>query len=249
MQVQLVNLYTSVAHLKMGYSKSMLHGKEGRGSGINKKVAESDMGSRTWNKKGDLTHSNFSCIHLTCTSIFPSLVTDRIPIIAQWTVIKRNPRGCYQLNMTTLKRLIKSQFYLWYFLASKGSFKKYVHWGGGGRDHWKANKNEQGEGAEHECTFALLKNILRFLKWSFIVILQFFQLSIMAVRNIKQTTMKDYITQSCQWMVCNRFGQPFLLCTPFCSFLCTVHYFLFAFTAKIATCYLVIGNVYFVISS
>ena len=47
MQVQLVNLYTSFAYLKMGYLKGMLHGNETRESGVNKKVAESDMGLRT----------------------------------------------------------------------------------------------------------------------------------------------------------------------------------------------------------
>ena len=81
-------------------------------------------------------------------------------------------------------------------------------------------------------TFAFLKKMLRFPKWSFIIIFQFFLLVIMAVWNIKQTTMKDYNTQSCQWMVCNCFRQPFLLCTTFCSFLCTVHYFLCGFLAK-----------------
>ena len=49
------------------------------------------------------------------------------------------------------------------------------------------------------------KKILRFSKWSFIVILQFFLLIIMAVWNIKQTIMKDYNIQSCQWMASNRF--------------------------------------------
>ena len=81
-------------------------------------------------------------------------------------------------------------------------------------------------------TFVFLKKMLRFPKWSFIIIFQFFLLVIMAVWNIKQTTMKDYNIQSCQWMVCNCFRQPFLLCTTFCSFLCTVHYFLCGFLAK-----------------
>ena len=94
----------------MGYSKSMLHGWEGRGNGVNEKVAKSDMELGTWNKKDDVTHSIFSCIHLTCTSISSSLVTDAVLIIAQWTVIKRNPKGSYQLDMTTLKWLIKIQF-------------------------------------------------------------------------------------------------------------------------------------------
>ena len=92
------------------------------------------------------------------------------------------------------------------------------------------------------------KNILRFSKWSFIIILQFFLLIIMAVWNIKQTIMKDCNIQSCQWMACDRFRHNFLLCTNFCSFLCTVDYFLYAFPAKMATYSLVIDNVYFVIS-
>ena len=40
-----------------------------------------------------------------------------------------------------------------------------------------------------------------------------------------------------------------LLCTTFRCFLCTVHYFLCAFLAKMATYSLVMDNVYFVISS
>ena len=47
--------------------------------------------------------------------------------------------------------------------------------------------------------------MLRFSKWSFMVILQFFLLIIMTVWNIKQTIMKDYNIQSCQWMASNRF--------------------------------------------
>ena len=88
------------------------------------------------------------------------------------------------------------------------------------------------------------KKMLRFSKWSFIVILLFFLLIIMAARNIKQTIKKDYNIQSCQWMVCDRFRQPFLISTTVCSFLCTVNYFLCAFSAKIATYSLVIDIVY-----
>ena len=47
--------------------------------------------------------------------------------------------------------------------------------------------------------------MLRFSKWRFIVILQFFLLIIRAVWNIKQTIMKDYNIQFCQWMACDRF--------------------------------------------
>ena len=126
------------------------------------------------------------------------------------------------------------------------SKSKFVEEGRGG-DHWKANKSKQGEeGSQHMCTFAFFKKMLRFSKWSFIVILQFFLLIIMGVWN---TIMKDYNIQSCQWMACDHFRQPFLLCTIFRSFLCTVHYFLCAFSEKMATYSLVIDNVYFMISS
>ena len=155
--------------------------------------------------------------------------------------------------MTTLKRLIKSQFYLWYFLAIKRSFNKYVHWGGEEGSLKSEQKRTRGGGSKDECTFTFLKNILRFSKWGFIVILQFFLLIIVAVKNIKQTIIKDYNTQSCQWMARDRFCQPFLLCTTFRSFLFTVHFFFFfffyAFAAKMATYSLVIGNVYFLINS
>ena len=57
---------------------------------------------------------------------------------------------------------------------------------GGGGGHWKANKNEQGEGGPSICVRLLfLKKMLRFSKWSLIVILQFFLLIITAVWNIK----------------------------------------------------------------
>ena len=98
--------------------------------------------------------------------------------------------------------------------------------------HWKVNKNEQGEWFLAFVYVRFLKKMLRFSKWSFIVILPFFLLVIMAVLNIKQTIMKDYNIQSCQWMACDRFRQPFLLCTTFRSFLCTIHYFLCPSSAK-----------------
>ena len=49
--------------------------------------------------------------------------------------------------------------------------------------------------------------------------------------------MEDYNIQSCQWMECDHFRQPFVLCTTFCSFLCTVQYFICAYfiSAKMAT--------------
>ena len=88
---------------------------------------------------------------------------------------------------------------------SKSSFIEEGTEGGG---HWKVNKNKKGEGGScHVCTFAFFKKMVRFSKWSVIVILQFFLLIIMAVWNIKQTIMKDYDIQSRQWMVCDRFRQ------------------------------------------
>ena len=57
--------------------------------------------------------------------------------------------------------------------------------------HWKANKNEQGEWFL-AFVYVRFKKMVRFSKWSFIVILPFFLLIIMAVLNIKQTIMKDY---------------------------------------------------------
>ena len=113
---------------------------------------------------------------------------------------------------------------------------------GGGRRHWKANKNEQGEegGRPSMCVRSLLKKMLRFSKWSSIIILQFFILIIMAVWNIKQSIMKDDNIQSCHWMTCDRFREPLLLCTTFCSFLCTILYFFCAFSAKMAIYSLVV---------
>ena len=139
---------------------------------------------------------------------------------------------------------------LWAFSQRDHSENTFVE-GKEGGSHWKANKNEQGEGEGPSiCVRSLFKKkMLRFSKWSFIVILQFFLLVIMAVWNIKQTIMKDYNIQSCQWIACNRFHPPFLLCTTFRSLLCFVHCFLWVFSAKLATYSLVIDNVYFVISS
>ena len=72
---------------------------------------------------------------------------------------------------------------------SKSKFVEVREEGG----HWKANKNEQGEGVLaflYVCFFQ--KKMLTFSKWSFIVILQFLLFIIMAVWNIKQPIMKDY---------------------------------------------------------
>ena len=127
-----------------------------------------------------------------------------------------------------------------------GSFKKYVRRGGErGGGSFKSEQNETWGGKVLSCVYVrfLKKKMLRFSKWSFIFILQFFLLIIMAVWNVKQTIMKNCNIQSCQLMTCDRFRQLFLLCTTFRSFLRTVHYFLCAFSAKMATYSLVIDNV------
>ena len=117
------------------------------------------------------------------------------------------------------------------------------------------------------CENKIFKKMLKFSKGSFIVILQFFLLIIMAVWSFKQTIMKDYNIQSCQWMRCDRFRQPFLLCSTFRSttlfillnfFVLNFSFYSFRFTTffvfslhifSLATYSLVINNVFFVISS
>ena len=101
-----------------------------------------------------------------------------------------------------------------------GHSKSTFFWEGGRGVMEKRTKTNRGRSSYHI-----------FSKWSLIVILQVFLLIIMAVWNIKQTIMKDII-QSCQWMTCDRFRQPFLLCTTFRSFLCTVHHVLAHFQQK-----------------
>ena len=113
--------------------------------------------------------------------------------------------------------------------------------------HSKSTFVEEGKGGGSLRVRSFLKKMLRFSKWSFIVILEFFLLIVMAVWNIQQTIMEDYNIQSCQWMTYDRFQQPFLLCTTFRSFLYTVHYFLCVFSAKMAPYSLDIDNVCFVI--
>ena len=54
-----------------------------------------------------------------------------------------------------------------------------------------------GQGPSMCLCSRFFKKRLRFPKWSFIVILHFFLLIIIAVSNIKQTIMKDYNIQSC----------------------------------------------------
>ena len=65
------------------------------------------------------------------------------------------------------------------------------------------------EGGVLACVYVrFFKKNLRFSKWPFILILQFFLLTIMTVWNVKQTVMKDYNIQSCQSMACDYFRQP-----------------------------------------
>ena len=106
--------------------------------------------------------------------------------------------------------------------------------GRGGEVIEKQTKMNMGRGPSMCVHSLFLKKMLRFSKWSFIDILQFFLLIVMTVLNIKQTIMK-YDIQSCKWMLCDRFRQPFLFCRTSRSFLCTIHYCLGAFSAKMAT--------------
>ena len=106
--------------------------------------------------------------------------------------------------------------------------------GRGGEVIEKQTKMNMGRGPSMCVHSLFLKKMLRFSKWSFIDILQFFLLIVMTVLNIKQTIMK-YNIQSCKWMLCDRFRQPFLFCRTSRSFLCTIHYCLGAFSAKMAT--------------
>ena len=100
----------------------------------------------------------------------------------------------------------------------------------------KSKQKWTGEGSPSMCVHLLfVKKMLRFSKGSFLDILQFFLLIVMTILNIKQTIMKYHNIQSCKWMACDRFRQPFLFCRTFRSFLCTIHYFLCAFSAKMAT--------------
>ena len=147
------------------------------------------------------------------------------------------------LRFSTVERAI---FFLRSFCEKHmGSFKKYVRWGGGG--HWKKNKN-RGRWVLSRVSVHFFKKNAEIFKIEFYSYSPVFPLIIIAVRNIKQTIMKDNI-QSCQWMACDRVRQPFLLCAIFHSFLCTVHYFLCAFSAEMAAYSLTRDNVYFVISS
>ena len=107
----------------------------------------------------------------------------------------KEPRQ-WQENFMTSFTILWKKLFVWPYLLlfslekvlflvpkyCKGPLKMYVlveegkagKWGNGG--HWKVNKNEQGEGDPSMCVRSLFKKkiMLRFSKWSFIVILQFF---------------------------------------------------------------------------
>ena len=114
---------------------------------------------------------------------------------------------------TSYKKSLKTiSFFITIFKSNcfKGLIKKYVRWGGEGvgviEKRTKTNRERRDPSM---CVRSLFwKKVLRFSKWSFIVILQFFLLVIIAGWNIRQTIMKDYNIQSCQWMACDRFRQP-----------------------------------------
>ena len=118
----------------------------------------------------------------------------------------------------------------------------------GGEVHWKKNKNRVRWVLS--CVYVrFFKKNAEIFKIKFYNYSPFFPLIIITVKIIKQTIMKDNNIQSCQWLACDRFRQPFLLCATFRSFPCTVHYFLCAFSAEMAAYSLVRENVYFVFSS
>ena len=72
----------------------------------------------------------------------------------------------------------------------------------------RISKNQDIGFREGECVYVRFfkKKCWKFSEWTLIVILQFF-LILMAAWNIKQTIMKAYNIQSCQWM-CDCFCQP-----------------------------------------
>ena len=62
---------------------------------------------------------------------------------------------------------------------------------GGGGGHWKANKNEQGEGVLACVYVRFFRKNAEIFEVKFIVILQFFLLILMTVWNTKKSIMKD----------------------------------------------------------
>ena len=79
---------------------------------------------------------------------------------------------------------------------------------GGGEVNEKRSKTNKG-GSQHVCTFALFKKkMLWFSKWSFIVILQFFLLIIIAVSNIKPSWKIIIFGPVNEWRAI-AFGSPF----------------------------------------
>ena len=72
----------------------------------------------------------------------------------------------------------------------------------------KSEQKRTGGGGPSMCVcFLFLKNAEIF-KMRFYIYSPVFLLIIMVVWSIKQTIMKDYNIQSCQWMACDRFHQP-----------------------------------------
>ena len=102
------------------------------------------------------------------------------------------------MNLTVMSKDFKRGY-------SKSTFVEERRGGrGGGGVIEKRTKTNRGSGV----LVLFWKKMLRFSKWSFIVIFQFFLLIIMAVWNIKQTIMKDYNVQSCQSWLTIAFASP-----------------------------------------
>ena len=98
----------------------------------------------------------------------------------------------------------------------KGSFKKYVRWGGEG-GYWKAKKNKQEKGVLVCAYVHFFKKMLRFSKSSFIVILQFLLLIIMTVWNIKPSWKIIIFSPVNEWHAID-FASPFYFTRLFILF-------------------------------
>ena len=96
---------------------------------------------------------------------------------------------------------------------------------GRGEGQAKANKNKHGEGGGmwHVCTFFDMK----FYSHSPV-----FPIDYNGNMNYHHERLQNSVLSM---NGCVHFRRPFLLCTTFPSFLCTVYYFLCAFSAKMAT--------------
>ena len=81
----------------------------------------------------------------------------------------------------------------------KGSFKKYVCWGGeGGGVIEKQTKSDRGRGVLACVYVGFFKKNAEIFKMKFHSYFPILLLIIMAVWNIRQTIMEDYNIQSCQ---------------------------------------------------